>query len=1035
MFERKIKNDWENPEILERNREIAHSTIIPYHDVESAINEKREDSKYFKSLNGKWKFNYSVAPWMVPENFFDINFDDRNWKNIKVPGNWQLYGYDKPQYVNRDYPFPCDPPYLPDYNPVGSYRYKFEISKDWISRKTFIVFEGVDSAFNLYINGKFVGYSQGSHMSSEFDITGFVHRGKNILAVNVYKWCDGSYLEDQDKWRLSGIFRDVYILSRSRQHVKDFFVKTILDNSCADAILSMNIDFVDNCSDCLDEQRLQIKLFNGKETLFDKEFIFNKEQKESLLKIEESIINPKKWSAEEPNLYKLLLILNDTASNEKEVICINVGFRKIEVKNGQFFINNKSIKLKGVNRHEFHPDSGFYLPVEYMINDIKLMKQYNINTVRTSHYPDDPIWYDLCDKYGIYLIDEADLETHGFKVIEGAYSQLSNNPAWEKAFIDRAQRMIERDKNHPSVIIWSLGNESGFGPNHVAMSEWIRKRDDTRPIHYMHALEDECVDIICRMYSEVNFLIEQGEKKENRPFFLNEYCHSMGNGPGNFKEYWDVIYKYPRLIGGCVWEWNDHGIRCKTKDGEEYFAYGGDFGDTPNDINFCIDGMVSPDRIPHPALIEYKKVIEPVIIKPLNLINGKFLIENRYDFLSLNHLVLKWEFIEDNKLIKRGEIKSIEIKPGQSSEILIPYKIPMKNNNCEYWVNIKFSLEKTNLWAEKDHVIAYSQFKIPLEVNKLQIINLNKIPSLDLMETKHEIILKSEEFNVKFNRFTGLITSYIYNKTELIKKGTKFNAWRAPTDNDICLIGDGLAKEWKFAGLDKLERSLRDMEIKEIHESVIKINIIAVHGKHSIKPSFGTETSYTIYGNGDIIISIRIIPIKKIPFLARLGLQLSMPEGFDYFSWYGRGPHENYCDRKESALVGVYSGTVDEQFVNYIFPQENGNKSDVRWALVANQKGIGLLVVGQPLFETSVRHYSTENLTDAKHTYDLIRLNETILNIDYRQGGLGSNSCGPKPLPQYLLKPEEVNFKVILKAFNKDKYDPMSLSKIRDEII
>lgn len=1025
--------DWENLQVLHRNRENSRACMIPYQDMDSARENNRGSSTFFKLLNGKWKFYYAASPVDVPDNFETDTADTGSWDTIQVPGNWQMYGYGRPNYTNVNYPYPVDPPYVPNNNPVGVYKRSFSIPANWNGQQIFIVFEGVDSAFHLWINGNLAGYSQGSHIPSEFDITPFINPGINTITVSVYQWSDGSYLEDQDMWRLSGIFRDVYLMAAPNIHIRDTYIKTIPDNNFKDWTLDLQVALKNysnaassNCSvfACLEDQNCNIVFETKVNTPTSIEAL-----DEVKLNVGVSIKSPHKWCAEDPYLYTLFLTLKDNNENILEVETFKVGFRHIEIRDTRFLVNGVPITIKGVNRHDSHPDMGHTVSLEAMIKDITLMKQFNINTVRTSHYPNDPRWLDLCDQYGLYVIDEADLETHGMYCYD--ISQLSNDPAWQKAYIDRAERMVERDKNHPSIIMWSLGNESGWGQNHDAMADWIKKADPTRAIHYEGTIhtEKEGYDVVSTMYPTVDRLIEEGEKTNDpRPFFMCEYAHAMGNGPGNLKEYWEAIYKYPRLLGGCVWEWCDHGIRMHTEAGEEWFAYGGDFNDHPNDGNFCIDGLVFPDRIPHTGLIEYKKVIQPVQIDPVDLTKGLVKITNRYDFVSLKHLKGTWSVSCNGHIIEEGDMPQLDIPAGGEMELSVPYKRPAAKPGAEYWLNFRFVLDKSEIWAQKGHEIAYSQFNIPVEVPQIPLIKIDTMPELHTEETASAIIVHGDEFNLTFDKHHGLISSFEYNGLSLVTKGPKVNIWRAPTDNDM-----HQKNVWREAGLHRLENHVHSVQLTTRKPQAVQIEVCSKYVPYSTSPCFSNKVVYTIYGTGDIVITANIVPLKELPHLPRIGLQMCLPGDFDRLAWYGRGPHENYIDRKESALMGIYSGTVQEQFVPYIYPQENGNKSDVRWAALTNLQGIGLLVAGMPSINVSAHHYTTENLTDANHTFDLVRCNETILNLDYKIGGLGSNSCGPAPLPQYQLKAEEVTFSVRIRPFSCDAWTSESLSKLNPE--
>ncbi len=1016
-------NDWENPNLLHINRENASAYSIPFSNP-SKISNKREDSDRLHSLNGKWKFKFSEFRNQEPKDFPQkINIAE--FAEINVPSNWQMQGYGIPQYTNIKYPIPLTPPIVPDDNPTGFYFKEFELASDWKDKEKFLVFEGVDSAFYCWVNSKFVGFSKGSHMPSEFRITDFLKSGKNSLAVKVMQWSDASYLEDQDFWRLSGIFRDVYILATPTTYIRDVFIKTELDSKFCDANLHLEIllanfakkDFSGSVVASLTDPN---GIIISDEKLFDAKNLKGNSKK--LFKCRMLVKNPQLWNAEEPNLYKLLLTLNDASGNITEARTFNVGFRKIELKDGQFLVNGSPIKIRGVNRHESHPDTGHTVSVADMLKDIIIMKNHNINTVRTSHYINDPRWYELCDKYGIYLINEADLETHGFGYEDDDIP--ARIPLWKKSFVDRAERMLERDKNHASVIIWSLGNEAGFGKNHHAMAKYIRSRD-TRPIHYEREdLTKESdggyvADIGSNMYPSVNRIIEIAkDEKDRRPYVMCEYAHAMGNSPGSLKEYWDAIWAHDKLIGACVWEWCDHGIRVK-RNGKEFFAYGGDFGDFPTDLKFCIDGMLSPDREPHPSLIEYKKILEPVLVKSFDSRTGLLTIFNRYDFKTLSHLDGIFEIVNDNaQIISSGNLDLSQIPARSTKKISLTEKIE-KSNYDSLWLNISFRLKEQTAWAKKGHEVAWAQFEIKSQ----------KATSFNLITTKNKKLNISEKGdfaeilcgNIKttIDKYHGRIESLSIDGRTLLEKGPIANFWRAPTDNDDNWQAPmGLGQQWIKFGLDRLIPKVISSQIGSSKKSNnIVFNVEYLMAAKSLKPAFKCNTKYSFEASGKIIVNHSIFPNKLLPPLPRIGFEMIMPEGFDFLEWFGKGPHENYEDRKESAKFAIHRGTVAEQFVNYIHPQENGNKCDVRWMKLRGQNGLGLAFYGSPEFNFSARHCSLKNLTDAKHTTDIVMEKKTYLYIDKCQCGLGSASCGPLPMEQYLIKPEPANFAFDIFAF------------------
>ena len=1072
--------DWENPRITGINKEPAHAALKVYPDEKTAFEGIREKSPWFMSLDGEWKFKLCENPDSVPKGFYKLEYDEESWDTILVPSNWQMLGYDKPIYVNVRYPFRVDPPRVPhDWNPTGLYRRKFTIPNEWIGKQIFLVFDGVDSAFYVWVNGHLVGYSQDSRLPAEFNVTRYVKSGENLLAVEVLRWSDGSYLEDQDMWRLSGIFRSVYLYCTPNLHIRDFFVKTIFDKNYEDAVLKVRVN-IRNYSDLPSKPHtLEVKLFNHEGSpIFRKPITAKiggiKPKSEAILEVERKVSKPRKWSAEDPYLYTMLLTLKDEVGKIVEVESCRVGFRQVEVRNGRILINGVPVYLKGVNRHEHDDERGHAVTIESMIKDIILMKRFNFNAVRTSHYPNHPAWYDLCDKYGIYVIDEANIECHGlvafsrliheieetfgkswrellkefYKELEGRpleeiieellkrfpkYTEPAHDPEWLHAFIERFVRMVERDKNHPCVIMWSLGNESGYGPNHDALSGWVHGYDPTRPVHYEGTIRTKekkissSVDVISIMYPSLERLIELAEDpEEDRPIIMCEYAHSMGNSTGNLKEYWEVIRKYRRICGGFIWDWVDQGIKRVAEDGREWWAYGGDFGDQPNDGNFCINGLIWPNREPQPAMWECKKIQQPVEAEAIDLSKGVIRIINRHDFADLSIIDILWELTEDGKIIQRGKLQKLRTPPHESEIVTIPFKLPENlKPGAEYYLTIHYKLSVDTLWAEKGYEVGWTQFKMPFKVPPGPKIKVSDMPPLKLEESANKIVVSGRNFNLIFSKKDGCITSLIYERLNLIKHGPLLNVWRAPTDNDA----PRLAPIWRSAGLNCLKHVIESVKSERAADQLVRIIVEDSIRTPKNAERFKCTYTYRIYGSGDIIIEVNVIPGENLPpHLPRIGLQLIIPGGFENFTWFGRGPHENYCDRKEGALVGVYSSTVDEQYVPYIKPQENGNKTDVRWVALTNDDGFGLLAVGMPLMEVSAHHYTAEDFEKAKHTCELNRREDITLNLDYMQSGLGGGSCGPDTLQQYLVKPKPVRFSVRLRPISPSE-SPMELSK------
>ncbi|MDZ7400133.1 MAG: DUF4981 domain-containing protein [candidate division KSB1 bacterium] len=1024
-------NDWENPQITAINTEPPHCTLMPYENTIKAIEGNRFASKYFKSLNGNWKFHWVKTPDDRPRDFYKLDFDVSQWKEIPVPSNWQMQGYDIPIYLNIPYPFENNPPFIQKhFNPVGSYRTEFEIPADWKDRQVFIHFDGVESAFYLWINGEKVGFSKDSRTPAEFNITKYLRPGKNVLAAEVYRWSDGSYLECQDFWRLSGIYRNVYLFATPNVHIRDFEVKCDLDEKYQDALLHVTAKVWNYGKEACWKPEIEVTLLDanrqpvGADVLMKGNSVYIPPGDESIMKMKAFVKNPLKWSAEIPNLYTVILTLKDKDGHILEIESCKFGFRKVEIKNGQLLVNGVPILIKGVNRHEHHPDTGHYITLESMIKDIQLMKQHNINTVRTCHYPNDPQWYELCDKYGIYLIDEANIESHGMGYDPD--KTFANRPEWKKAHLDRIQRMVERDKNHPSVIIWSMGNEAGDGINFEAASDWIHHRDPSRPVHYERAQLRPHTDIYCPMYARIEHLVKYASQKQDRPLIMCEYAHAMGNSVGNLQDYWDVIEKYDHLQGASVWDWVDQGIRKKTKDGREFYAYGGDFGEEQTDRNFCCNGLVLPDRQITPKLLEVKKVYQYIKFKPIDLKNGKVEIINKYDFKDLSDVDIHWEILADGKPIDKGLLSNPRILPKESRIVTVDLSKIKPEPGVEYFLNFSARTTEAQPLVPAGYEIAYEQFQLPIEAKTVETTKTSP-PKLTFSQSDQAIRVAGKDFQLVFDKTKGTISSFKFQGAELIMSGPEPNFWRAPTDNDF---GNGMQKRcavWRYAGRD---RTITDVQVEQISDSEIKVSF-----NFDLKEAESNHrTSYTVLGSGDVIVDNHFTPGKKeLPELPRFGMTMSIPKGYDRVVWYGRGPHENYWDRKTSALVGIYRSTVRELFEPYISPQENGYRTDVRWVAFLNDKGNGLLAVGLPLICFSALHYTNEDLTQQSrgtmHPTDLKERDFVFLNLDYKQMGVGGDdSWGARPHPEYTLAAQEYSYRFRLTPVMK-KDDLMEVSK------
>jgi len=980
-------NDWENPALPGRNRLAPRAFFTPYPDETSARTFDHTASPWFKLLNGNWKFHLAPTPTEAPVTFADTT----GWADIPVPSCWQMHGYGHPHYTNVQFPFPVDPPRVPTENPTGTYVRDFSIGKDWDGMQIRLRFDGVDSAFHVWINGKEIGFSKGSRLPSEFDITKHVRAGNNQIAVRVVQWSDGSYMEDQDMWWLSGIFRDVCLIAMPATHIADIHV-----HAPADGKLKVNTTLAGKTDGC----KVTTKLLDHTGRIVKPQ-------------------PPRLWSAEDPYLYTLLVTLKDAADNVLEVVPQRVGFRTVEIKGDRFLVNGVAIKLKGVNRHETHPDLGRVIPLEAMVKDLLLMKQHNINAIRTSHYPNDPRFYDLCDYYGFYLIDECDLETHGFCYFENWAGNPTADPAWETACVDRMERMVSRDRNHPCIVLWSLGNEAHFGCNHIAMATRARALDPSRPIHYEGDYDLKTADVFSQMYTHVNNVITIGHgtdeeiiKKLNakgtgydgKPFVMCEYAHAMGNGPGGLLEYWDAIYNSDRLMGGFIWEWCDHGIRQHTADGREFFAYGGDFGDLPNDGNFVCDGLVFPDRQPSPGLTEYKKVIEPVKVEK---VGDQFRIINRYDFISLDHLHLSWTVTVAGQVVQAGAIKLSAIPARKSKLVAIPFDKPVAPG-C---LTLSFTLASDTAWAKCGHEVAWAQFELPVKVAALPA---QIVPPVAFNDAGNFIEVTGQNFQFKFDKVRAVIAGWKHAGVALLRTPPRLNLWRATTDNDRAGWGPSqYGKMWRDAKLDLLQHRTDGVIGEQLDANTVRITAKTRVAPPVTAMGFECEYIYTITGAGEIKIEVHGIPHGALPAaLPRLGLQFALPEAFDQVQWFGRGPGEAYRDTKQAQRFGLWKATVDELYTPYIYPQENGNRTDVSWVRFADIRGRGICCAGLPNF--SAHWFTTMDLENARHATDLVKRDFITVSLDHQHNGIGTASCGPGPWDWHLLKPEEFRFSVCM---------------------
>ncbi len=1007
--------DWENPAVFGINKEPPHATAIPFATDSQALSGRWQDSPYYNSLNGTWKFHWSPNPSERPVDFFKPSYNVRSWDNLPVPSNWQLYGYGVPIYVNSRLRFALpEPPHVAhDRNAVGSYRRTFRVPGSWRGRQVFLHFDGVKSAFYVWVNGKRVGYSQGSMTPAEFNITRYLHpNGDNVLAVEVYRWSDGSYLEDQDMWRFSGIYRDVYLFSTPPLHIRDFAVHTDLDSRYRDATLRLRVtvhNYADRPSSPAGllatvtrdaRAKAGIRLSAAVPSL--------PARAETTLTLSTLVRNPAKWTAETPNLYRLVLSLRTPGDSVVEATGATFGFRKVEIRDGRFLVNGVPILLKGVDRHEHHPRFGRAVPRETMLQDILLMKRFNINAVRTSHYPNHPYWYTLCDRYGIYVIDEANLES------QGVNDRIPrSDPLWKPACLDRVERMIQRDKNHPCVVMWSLGNEAGIGDTFFALRDLAHTLDPSRPVHYEGY--NDAADVYSRMYPKIDDMIAYAEGNPSKPYFMCEYAHAMGNACGNLKEYWDTIHTYPIFIGGCIWDWVDQGLLKRDRSGQAYFAYGGDFGPpgTPGDGNFCINGLIFPDRHISPKMWEVKKVYQNITAAPVSLEDGYIRVTNRFRFTNLNRFELKWRITEDGRQVRSGSLGRLQLAPGEQSVVHIPVSDMPRHPHREYWLELHFVQAESTLWSPVGHEVAWEQFLLAPARSQAPVLPPSGEP-LRLLTEPERVVVINPNVRLVFDRDTGLLRDLSWKGQSVLAPGggPRLTLYRAPLDNDI-----KVKAAWKKAGLDQMVP-----ELESIQATTARDGHVVVQTTHRYTSPAGAHVlhncAYSVFPDGTLLLESFVLPASPLPTLARIGLTFTLRPGLEQLTWYGRGPHENYPDRKSGAAVGLYHSTVDSQYTPYIMPQNNGSRQDVRWCLLADSAGIGLLAIGASgPFAMTALHFSETDLEQAKHTVELHRRPEVYLTLDARMRGVGNASCGPEILPRYEVRPETTAFAFVLRPY------------------
>lgn len=1022
----------ENEQALGVNKEPPHATLMPYATLEQALAAKRRESTFARDLNGNWKFHWVGNPSERPLDFWKPDFDDSGWKTIPVPSNWQLQGYDTPIYSNTRYTFkpdwprvmgepPRDWPAFKDRNPIGSYRREFVVPADWTGRRVLLTFDGVDSAFFLWINGQKVGYSTDSRIPAEFDVTPFVKAPgqTNLLAVEVWRYSAGSYLECQDMWRLSGIFRNVTLWSAPQVHIRDFAVKTDLDKNYRDAVAEVVVKVKKFTDTPAGAYVVGAQLYDkaGKTvagTSAKGAVPSLKPGEEAAVTLKLLVSNPAKWTAETPNLYTLALSLEPVATQEKlptELLSARVGFRKIEIKDSVFMINGTPVKLKGSNRHENWPDTGHYVSEERMARDLDLLKQMNANHVRTCHYPDDPRWYELCDEYGIYLVGEANVECHG---LDGAFD---NPPTWEAAIVGRNVANVEHYKNHPSVVIWSLGNESGgIGTNFVKALKAIKALDPSRPTHYERfgMGPNNPADIDSQMYTSPGQVERIGQSVRKKPFYLCEYAHAMNNSLGSIGDYNDLFDRYPNLMGGAIWEWQDQAIWNRRDPAKPFLAYGGDFGDKPNDGVFILKGVVFADRTPNPKYPEAKKAYQWIGFEAEDLAAGKIRLKNRYAFTDLKGFRPAWTLLENGVPVAKGELQPVALAPAQSATLTIPFREKLTPKpGAEYLLNVDFSLTTDTLWAKQGHLVASEQFKLPASLAPAAA----PTPSLgrvNVDQNDSRAVVSGDGFRLVFDKNAGVISEWSARGQSLIKAGggPQLYAWRAPHLNDDLWAAGG----WKSRGLDQLKFKPAKLEVAGVGSDAVQVRVSGVsEGQGGF--AFSQAAVYTVFGDGTVALDLSVLPrgAQKLA-LPRLGVRLFLDSSLDRVTYYGRGPAENYPDRKRGSNIGLYEATTSELFTPYVATMECGNHEDVRWILATGAGGAGLLATADGgAMSASALPFSDEELAAAKHPHELPASSATVLTLSAVTLGVGSAGCGPRPLPQYVPEAGPITFSVVLR--------------------
>ncbi|MFD2828508.1 glycoside hydrolase family 2 TIM barrel-domain containing protein [Leeuwenhoekiella polynyae] len=1015
--------EWQDLSVFEVNTLKPQATFYVFDTENEALENDYYNSKNLLLLNGTWKFNLAETPQTRPEDFYKSDYDVSGWDDIKVPGDWQMQGYDFPLYVSAGYTHKINPPFVDTlYNPVGSYKRSFNLPESWKDKRVVLHFGAVNSAFYVWVNGRKVGYNEDAKTPSEFDITSFVKPGENELAVEVYRWSDGTYLEDQDFWRLSGIERDVYLYATPQAYIADVFFKAGLDSTYTAGILGASVSLV-NESLSSRKLQLQLKLYDGTQEVYtvDQEVRLAASAKDTF-QFQHLIKQVKAWSAEHPNLYTATLNLAEDW-NTLMSTSFKIGFRSVEIKGGKLLVNGKPILLKGVNRHEHDQNTGHVISEESMLQDIRLFKENNINAVRNSHYPNDSRWYELCDEYGIYMIDEANLETHGFGYEED--KTPANKPKFAAMHHDRLEAMVETNKNHASIIIWSMGNEAGDGPAFIDGYHWIKNRDNSRPVQYERAergtsFQEPHTDIIPWMYASLDYIKNNYiGKYPDRPFIWCEYAHSMGNSTGNLQDLWDFVYEQPQMQGGFIWDWVDQGFVKQDSTGTDYWTYGGDYGPDRyrHDANFVLNGIVNPDRTPHPALAEVKQVYQNVKIEARDTEALEFTLKNRFFFTNLDAYTISYDLLRDGVAISSNNLGSFEVAP-QDSIVFKINELQLPEDGHEYFINFIIRTKTASPLLPKDFVVARDQIllkNVPLPNNAFT----GSTEKLDVTDYKDSLTVKTGAVSLSFDLRSGRLKSYSFKGQNYLKEEARLNFWRAPTDNDFGNNYPKRAKLWKDASHN--QRLISFKLLSKTRDSVV---VESVYQLDTLQAQ--ASSRFLIYADGSLKVtnSLNYADSEKVAEIPRFGMNFILPKTYDHAKWYGRGPHENYQDRKEAAFVGVYEASVADLYFPYIRPQENGYRTDNRWISLTNDSGAGITIIGLPTVSFSAHHnyisdFDPGEEKQQRHTIDIKPRDLISLTIDYKQTGVGGdNSWGAKPHEQYQLKPKNYSYSFLIKPIN-----------------